>query len=428
MNYRFLSTVFDRNCFKRGDALFGSMISSHAQLEGQRSTNQANIAMNRATNESNREIAKQTNLANRANVQATNTANIQMNEQNNRLQMQLQKEMNEYNSIGAQLERAREAGVNPNAIIGGSVSGNLQTTLPSTSAGHADAPIEQIGATMIPPQIENPMSGVMDAFKGYLESMKIREDTELTKEDILNKKIVNEYQNLLFDAGLDVSKATARQLTASAQLVSEQVNSVRKSVEKMNAEIALLDKQTIAQNTDNYYKSDMYVNHINLLKSQCNYNDAQAKYAIGVLPSVTGMNSAIAANQKAQAVVAKAQEELTKSEKARVDKDMEGLSIRNGLDAINFMIANDKDVIDAEKTNRKLNPRQRREEIKDLEYKNSTTNRVIQGFRDVSVGVGAAVVAGAQAKKSFGKKSSPVSSSPGQTSYISPNEVGPTYW
>lgn len=396
----------------------GTAIAGGATATGQ-------VTSTALTNAANKEIAKDTNQANRDIARQTNEANIQMNEENNRLQMQLQQEMNEYNSIASQLQRAHDAGVNPNAVLGGNIQGNLQQTLPTTHAGHAE-----IGAPMQPVQMQSPLQGISDALNSYFDNISKQEQAKLTEAQKTNQEIINQFQERLSLSGIRVNEATVAQLYSQADQNAAMVRSLDKSVQKMNKEIDKYDAETIGLHIDNYFKSDLYQAQIKTLESQCGFNNAQATYALSVLPSVIGLNHAQTFNAMAQGRLAGAMKSLTEKQKEYVNQQLNYLTIATGQEALDFLINSDEDVQNSKKDVLKNEPVKQRQEIDDLKYKNSGLYRFIQGAKDVVIGIGAGIGSAVMLKGMKKKPRKPELNGglPEQNTYINPSEVGPTYW
>lgn len=194
-----------------------------------------------ATNESNERIARE-----------TNATNIAMNDQNNATQLRLQQEMNEFNSLQEQLKRAEEAGVNPNAVISGSVNGNLQTSLPQTQAGHADAW-----------RVENPYAerlATVEQLRGIVNDYFVRDQimaqTDLTKSQAQAQYTENKYIDDLRGLGISMGRAQVSKtyteignMFSERQLMQEQVNQTKANIANMNERT----RQTFL---DNYFKVD----------------------------------------------------------------------------------------------------------------------------------------------------------------------------
>lgn len=226
-------------------------------------TNATNQRIAEITNEMNRAIAEQTNRTNADIARNTNASNIQMAEANNELQRRLQNEMNQYNSIGAQLERAKEAGVNPNAVIGGTLSGNTQTTLPSMQAGHADAPHMEMGAPMQGYTIENPYMEKMATINALdqianstIARNKAIYETEGQRLVNTEQGIKNTYADNLNALQVAISRGQAENLKEATSLIQQQNLTEQEKQNSLRASIGLMNEQQQAQFIDNYMREE----------------------------------------------------------------------------------------------------------------------------------------------------------------------------
>lgn len=253
--------------------------------------NETNIRLQELANQANRDIANSTNATNRFNVENTNAANIQMNEANNMLQRQLQREMNEYNSVGAQLERARAAGVNPNAVISGTLSGNLQNSLPSTTAGHSDAPIAELGAPMQAAHAENAyaerlatVNTLNQLANDFFNRANTGAQTDLTRNQATQVGIDNETRSSFNRLQLGLGRKQMEKFEADIASSWQQRNVLIETANQLKANVANMNEDTRTKWLNNYFsveKRNSYIeyvrNHYDELgiprKSQLSDND-----------------------------------------------------------------------------------------------------------------------------------------------------------
>lgn len=128
--------------------------TNQANYNINQATNAANLQMNAATNQANLDIANATNKANAEIAQMNNEYNEQMLERQIENEWNMWNAENEYNTPAAQMQRQREAGLNPYvAANSGSISsGNAGSmTLPGAqpAAGYTAQ-----GATMVAPTLQ----------------------------------------------------------------------------------------------------------------------------------------------------------------------------------------------------------------------------------------------------------------------------------
>lgn len=152
---------------------------------------------NSNTNATNREINADTNATNAANVEKTNAANLQISRETNAVNKQMQDAQNawnlqqwnrenEYNSPASQVQRLKQAGINPAAVFGnGSISEASQLTsapshpavAPQMQAAQAEAYYEQpgVGANLI----ANSLNGFAQARLANSQADKVGNDVSI---------------------------------------------------------------------------------------------------------------------------------------------------------------------------------------------------------------------------------------------------------
>lgn len=275
----------------------GSLFSGLFGSSNTSQTNRANLEAVYATNRSNREIAEQTNLANQAIAKQTNEANIQMNKENNALQQRLQDEMNEYNSVGAQLERARLAGVNPNAVIGGSISGNLQTSLPTSQAGHSDMIPYEAGQPNIAPQLLNEAEEKINMLNAFSNIASTISQSELNKA---NEKKVNQetewwttqnkFEEEAKRLGLDLGHTQLTKLKLDCDEVAQQVENAKEVFAQLKIQTSMLSNQDKMLAIDALNHEEFVKSNLEILKTQAKYSDDMAYYTIEKIKSDIGFN------------------------------------------------------------------------------------------------------------------------------------------
>lgn len=121
------------------------LAQSSMNTASQAATNKANIAMNDATNKANIAMNDSTNRMNYRIAQQTNLANRQLSEYEWSKNLEMWNLQNEYNSPSAQMQRLKDAGINPNLALS-NVSSGTATTLPKYQAAGMQ------GAVMTPSQ------------------------------------------------------------------------------------------------------------------------------------------------------------------------------------------------------------------------------------------------------------------------------------
>ena len=234
------------------DAAVSGMQTS-ASIVNTNNTNKTNLQIAQETNKVNAENVAATNKVNAENVAATNQANkdiAQMSNEHNEamLNKQIQQEWdmwnaeNDYNSPAAQMQRYKDAGVNPYMAMGNVSSGNASSmsspaaqpaVVPQMQAAQADAPLAQ-GATMMPADMSG-LSGLRGIASRFVELMQAKEDIKGKQLENQGKEIENNFKADMFmvnmykamqDAGLSRSKRLGQDIVNQFQpeMLSSELN------------------------------------------------------------------------------------------------------------------------------------------------------------------------------------------------------------
>lgn len=225
-------------------AIAGAAIGAAGDIAASGMQTTASIMNTNNTNKTNLQIAQDTNKTNAQNVAATNEANkaiadktnqmnfeiAQMGNEYNQhmLEQQLQQEWdmwnaeNEYNSIGSQMERAKEAGVNPyvaTGLISPGTAGSMHVPTPQgaitpTMEGATMQAAEAKAATMMPTDFSS-LQGLRGVAANFVNLLRAQEDIKGQQLDNAGKEIENSYKADMFmvemykrmqDAGLTKSQ------------------------------------------------------------------------------------------------------------------------------------------------------------------------------------------------------------------------------
>lgn len=226
----------------------GAAIGAAGDLAAAGMQTSASIVNTNNTNKTNLQIAQDTNKTNAQNVASTNEANMAIADKTNQmnfdiaqmgneynqkmLEQQLQQEWdmwhaeNEYNSLGSQMERAREAGINPyvaTGLISPGTAGSMTAPTPQgaitpTMEGATMQAAQAQGATMIPADMSG-LSGLRGIAKEFISLMQAEEDLTSRQLENEGRQIENDYKASLFEAELgkrladtDLSKSQRKAL------------------------------------------------------------------------------------------------------------------------------------------------------------------------------------------------------------------------
>lgn len=191
-------------------------------IEQQERTNQWNYKMNQETNKSNRDINAATNKSNKDIADAYNANQVQLQNDMNVFNKKMWDLNNQYNSPTQQLQRAAEAGINPNVVFGQPVAASpvQQTSIPNQALAQmspyynqsykADAPqnnmkyqakgLQQLGKALrslgrLPFVKEELDAKKLANDKSRLENEVLQYDRDMRKKDLDDRKNVENLYN-----------------------------------------------------------------------------------------------------------------------------------------------------------------------------------------------------------------------------------------
>lgn len=199
-----------------GAANVGSSIVSAASANN---VAEKNVEAQRETNESNIQAVRETNIANQAMVDATNQANYELWKEQNNEQWKMWSAQNDYNSPVQQMQRFKQAGLNPAlAMMNGANSGMASAmTAPTPSpnaAARYDAP------QSIAPHMDSVDYGIIgqaaaSSLSGYSDYLMKSRQAE--KQAIDNKYADLDWRMKLHMYGAQIEEQLARKDLTIAQ-------------------------------------------------------------------------------------------------------------------------------------------------------------------------------------------------------------------
>lgn len=239
-------------------------------------------------------IADETNEANAEAVGSTNNANLQAVRETNATNIKLQEQANEYNSIGAQIQRGRDAGVNPNSIIGGDVAGNLQTSVPLQEAFKALAPHFENPSAQFTQNLQGIASAIADTKKSY---------SETRRNELLGdyQSVVNQYVDTYQKLGIDVNKSVINKNVADASNAWVSMQNSKADIMRIQAMVKGMDLDNYDKMMRNIFSKDFYEQAVRSAMATCHVNEVQAQIMVARLPYEIGLlkGQTNAANQSA---------------------------------------------------------------------------------------------------------------------------------
>ncbi|AXB22591.1 minor capsid protein [Lepus americanus faeces associated microvirus SHP1 6472] len=196
-----------------------------------------------------------------------------------------------YNTPSAQIERLRDAGLNPDLMYGNGTSGLSDNTVAS-SGSVGNVPPADVGSIISssPLATDNILKGV-EIMKGLAEAANIKADTakkqgELTSLDIDNfiKAATQgssiELQNMQVDIGrqaLALSKSEQSKVLQEIKNLESQNSLCNSQIAEIQAKISNLDSQTVANRVNTYLAGKDFDLRCRQLAQQIKVSDNEAK-------------------------------------------------------------------------------------------------------------------------------------------------------
>ena len=242
----------------------GAAIGAAGDVAATGMSTAASIVNTNNTNQANRDIAAATNASNERNVSATNKANIQIAQMNNEYnerqldkQIQTQWDMwnaqNEYNDPSAQMQRYRDAGINP-YMATGQISPGTASSMTAPSANTADssglqqAPQAQIGAPMQTTDFSS-LQGLRGVARNFIDLINAQEGTKGKQLENQSKEIENTYKANMFKV----------------------------EMYKKMLDAGLTERQIKGMDIENQFKPEMMSSELQLRRTQNMYTRLQAQ-------------------------------------------------------------------------------------------------------------------------------------------------------
>lgn len=278
-------------------------IAAAADTVNSNLTNVANYKIADKTNKTQQEIAAANNQTQILTNQLNNNFNAREAQKGRDFQLEMWEKENEYNSPAAQMERFKEAGLNPAVMMsqgGTSVASSVPSTQTASAAGGLPFSMPNLVAPRLEtPQIGQAMANIFQALtqgdKNEAESGRITAETQQMREamgdylrgiksDADRKEIENLWLPLLNDSQVRKSSSEVFANYQRALLAIEEkdltkantaLTKAREITEKYNSEVARITANTC---------EDKIRAEIKNIQSQSNLNFAHANEIQKLLP------------------------------------------------------------------------------------------------------------------------------------------------
>lgn len=161
--------------------------------------------------------------------------NLENMAQQNEYQIAAEKRANEYNSVGAQVERARQAGVSPLAALG---SGGAGGTMSVSSAPSGGTPSGSAPSGGVP---SSSGASFFDLARGAELGSRIRnieQDTELKAQQTRSQELSNQFEQAVQASRINIEKAKEQGIN-----IDNQQKSLDYEISQLTKSLTLQEKQ-----------------------------------------------------------------------------------------------------------------------------------------------------------------------------------------
>lgn len=277
----------------------------------------------------NRNIDKQLS-AQAAENQKMRDYNLALAKQQNLWNIQQWNRENEYNSPSAQMARMRAAGLNPDMMYSGGVSGNLAANSPQMTSGAPASPMDWSALgnkkTIFDVAMQRATLEQMDA------------NTEKIQSETKGIDIDNQYKPIEKVLGIQLTKT---QIALNRGMLKE----LSAKVDKIQMETLNLEQDLVLKKIEQVFKEESMKRELKILDSKVKITEAEAEYYLKTLMARVTMAQSQADEATSKALTAE-EEHFMKV----FEKDSQGFRLfldclDRGIDIFDSIL-NYKDITD----------------------------------------------------------------------------------
>lgn len=214
---------------------------------------------------------------------------------------------NEYNSLESQIARARAAGVNPNAILGGDYktpTSSPVTTTPMTGNAATDSSGGALGSAFI-----NAGSNIGNSIGNFVKNM--ADSKVAIKQVALNEKMI--------DSNIEHNLASIQKLCSDVGVNNASVEQIKKATSWMDKRNEVEIQEIAARVTNWYNQNNKILQEINNLEATEKYTESQTTYQDTLNEYADRQQSAFTTQAESDAAISKLKSELANAIGVPVD-------------------------------------------------------------------------------------------------------------
>ena len=197
--------------------------------------------------------------------------NLKLAQMQNQWNLEQWQRENEYNSPSAQMARMRAAGLNPDMMYGGGVSGNLAASSPDMTAG-SPAIAQDFTALASKKTLGSALMESLALEQANANINKTKAETQKTLADAGLSQISLEYADMEKKLGLKMTEA-------EYEKVKQDLEIGKQTIEKNIISIENYSLDTVHKQLRNHYDSVVWENTTKKLAAELKITESQAKNA-----------------------------------------------------------------------------------------------------------------------------------------------------
>ena len=243
--------------------------------------------------QNNRNIDKQLAAQSRENAM-TREHNLELAKLQNQWNIAQWNNENAYNSPAAQMQRMKAAGLNPDMMYGGGVSGNLSASSPSMTSGAPATPMDwsALGSKKT----------VGDVALESAQIANINAQTEKVKSETEGQNIANEFASLEKELGLQLTQSVIDKNRQELVESSERIKKYQSEIRSIDADVAL-------KALDMEFNEKTMEARVRQVAAQANISESEAQVAMKSIMYKITMAEWNAEEAKAKALLADMQKD-----------------------------------------------------------------------------------------------------------------------
>lgn len=234
--------------------------------------------------------------ANKASQKENREYNLKLAQMQNQWNVEQWQRANDYNSPSAQVQRLRDAGLNPNLIYGNGLS-NIAVSSPEMTGGSPSSPMDWSSLA----NMNNPVNNYLDAQLKQAQIDNINADTgkKGAETSILTDQAA--FTKAIQQGQLDLQNAQINLIGKQGNLTDQEIKESQQRCLQIEASVKEIYANIEKIGNDINISKAISEGQLRQMAAQCNLSYAQAKSIVDQLPHVIDQLKSQTANNDATA-------------------------------------------------------------------------------------------------------------------------------